>query len=73
VRVALILVAALGAALFFSRDLDTRARWRSASRAAKARVAAERNRVAKASQGPRGKWLSLVYTSNGQGEIEPCG
>jgi hypothetical protein len=22
---------------------------------------------------PRGKWLSIVYMGNGQGEIEPCG
>ncbi|HEX2572462.1 MAG TPA: hypothetical protein VH877_23145 [Polyangia bacterium] len=24
-------------------------------------------------RGPRGKWLSIVYMGNGQGEIEPCG
>ncbi|MSP60878.1 MAG: hypothetical protein EXR72_11145 [Myxococcales bacterium] len=22
---------------------------------------------------PRGTWLALVYTGNGQGEVEPCG
>jgi hypothetical protein len=23
--------------------------------------------------GPRGAWLSIVYGSDGQGEVEPCG
>jgi hypothetical protein len=29
--------------------------------------------LAPSDRGPRGKWLSIVYVGNGQGEIEPCG
>ena len=78
-RVALVLAGVLAAALFLSRDLDTRGAWRAAARARRQNVAAglgphgEPLGAAKGARPPRGTWLAIVYTSNGQGEIEPCG